>query len=121
MAILPILTAPDPRLKDLPRRLNALFIPDPALYTTYPNLAKALGQNVNLHIPSFAGQIMVAGDSTDAAENIRRWLSRPSGGQGSEARSNFFGSFVGIFVDRRIGEADKSVAFVSQWFQVGAQ
>jgi hypothetical protein len=59
--------------------------------------------------------------SKEMVENIRRWLSRPSGGQGSEARSNFFGSFVGIFVDRRIGEADKSVAFVSQWFQVGAQ
>jgi hypothetical protein len=59
--------------------------------------------------------------SKEMVENIRRWLSRPSGGQGSEARSNFFGSFVGIFVDRRIGEADKSVAFVSQWFQVGAR
>lgn len=59
--------------------------------------------------------------SKEMVENIRRWLSRPAGGQGSEARSNFFGSFVGIFVDRRIGEADKSVAFVSQWFQVGAQ
>jgi hypothetical protein len=59
--------------------------------------------------------------SKEMVENIRRWLSRPSGGQGSEARSNFFGSFVGIFVDRRIGEADKSVAFVSQWFQVVAQ
>jgi len=59
--------------------------------------------------------------SKEMVDNIRRWLSRPSGGQGSEARSNFFGSFVGIFVDRRIGEADRSAAFVSQWFQVGSQ
>jgi hypothetical protein len=56
--------------------------------------------------------------SKEMVENIRRWLSRPSGGHGSEARSNFFGSFVGSFVDRNIGKADKTVSFVSQWFEV---
>jgi hypothetical protein len=63
--------------------------------------------------------------SKEMVENIRRWLTRSSsGGSGSasaESRTNFFGSFVGVFVDRRIGEADKSVAFVSQWFEVGAR
>jgi hypothetical protein len=61
--------------------------------------------------------------SKEMVENIRRWLARSStGGGGSasaESRTNFFGSFVGVFVDRRIGEADKSVAFVSQWFELG--
>jgi len=59
--------------------------------------------------------------SKEMVENIRRWLSRPSGGHGSEARSNFFGSFVGSFVDRNIGKADKTVSFVSQWFEVKAR
>lgn len=62
--------------------------------------------------------------SKEMVENIRRWLARSSsGGSGSasaESRSNFFGSFVGVFVDRHIGEAERSVAFVSQWFRVGA-
>lgn len=53
-------------------------------------------------------------------ENIRRWLARPPAGKSSDpSQGNFFGSFVGTFVDRRIGEADHSVEFVSQWFHLG--
>ncbi|MFO8073082.1 MAG: DUF4390 domain-containing protein [Polyangia bacterium] len=59
--------------------------------------------------------------SEEMLENIRRWLSRPSDGPGgTESRSNFFGSFVGFFVDREIGEADKKINFVSQWFELGS-
>ena len=58
--------------------------------------------------------------SKEMVENIRKWLSRPMPGKGGvEQQTNFFGSFVGIFVDRRIGQADKSVSFVSQWFELG--
>ncbi|MCP4602520.1 MAG: DUF4390 domain-containing protein [Proteobacteria bacterium] len=58
--------------------------------------------------------------SKEMVENIRRWLSRPQAGKsGVEAQTNFFGSFVGIFVDRRIGQADHTIAFVSQWFRLG--
>jgi hypothetical protein len=58
--------------------------------------------------------------SKKMVENIRRWLSRPSAGAGgSEARSNFFGSFVGIFVDRRIGKADYGLSVYSQHFLLG--
>ncbi len=58
--------------------------------------------------------------SKEMVENIRRWLSKPPGGKsGTLARTNFFGSFVGIFVDRRIGKADYRVAFVSQDFRLG--
>lgn len=58
--------------------------------------------------------------SKEMVENIRRWLAKPPAGKsGSLTQTNFFGSFVGIFVDRRIGQADRSVAFVSQWFKLG--
>lgn len=58
--------------------------------------------------------------SEEMVRNIQRWLSRPKGGRGeSEARSNFFGAFVGHFVDRSIGQAERVVGFVSQWFKLG--
>lgn len=58
--------------------------------------------------------------SKEMIANIRRWLARPSSASsGPDSQSNFFGSFVGVFVDRRIGQADHSVTFVSQWFRLG--
>ncbi len=58
--------------------------------------------------------------SEEMIRNIQRWIARPKGGHASgEARSNFFGSFVGHFVDRGIGQADKTVSFASQWFKLG--
>ncbi len=60
--------------------------------------------------------------SEEMVRNIQRWISKPRGGHGNmEARSNFFGSFVGHFVDRGIGKADKTVSFRSQWFTLGEQ
>ncbi|MDD5307951.1 MAG: DUF4390 domain-containing protein [Deltaproteobacteria bacterium] len=58
--------------------------------------------------------------SAEMVENIRRWLARPEGAGSGSGQGNFFGSFVGIFVDRNIGEADKSVVFISQWFEIKA-
>lgn len=50
--------------------------------------------------------------SQDTVRRIRRWLSRPAGGQlGGDA---FFGSFVSIFVGRQIGTADKAFMFRSR-------
>jgi len=58
--------------------------------------------------------------SEEMVRNIQRWISRPKGGHGdSEARTNFFGAFVGHFVDRGIGRAERIVGFVSQWFKLG--
>jgi hypothetical protein len=58
--------------------------------------------------------------SEEMVRNIQRWIARPKGGRGeSEARSNFFGAFVGHFVDRSIGQAERVVGFVSQWFKLG--
>jgi hypothetical protein len=49
--------------------------------------------------------------SPDAVQRIRRWLARPSG---SELNGNaFFGSFVSIFVGRKLGEAEKILSFRS--------
>jgi hypothetical protein len=49
--------------------------------------------------------------SPDAVQRIRRWLARPTG---SELNGNaFFGSFVSIFVGRKLGEADKLLSFRS--------
>jgi len=58
--------------------------------------------------------------SEEMVRNIQRWIARPKGGRNeSEARSNFFGAFVGHFVDRSIGQAERVVGFVSQWFKLG--
>lgn len=58
--------------------------------------------------------------SKEMVEKIRHWLARPPGG-GEISQGSFFGSFVGIFVDRQIGQADRTSTFVSQWFRVGAR
>jgi hypothetical protein len=58
--------------------------------------------------------------SDEMVRNIQRWISRPKGGHGdSESRTNFFGAFVGHFVDRGIGRAERVIGFVSQWFKLG--
>jgi hypothetical protein len=49
--------------------------------------------------------------SRDAVQRIRRWLARPSGNELSG--SAFFGTFVSIFVGRKLGTADKTTTFRS--------
>lgn len=50
--------------------------------------------------------------SDASVERIRRWLSRPASGRvESEA---FFGSFVSVFVNHRVGGAERVVRFRSQ-------
>lgn len=51
--------------------------------------------------------------SQHTVERIRRWLARPTGGRGFEGDA-FFGSFVGIFVNRRLGDAERAIRFRSQ-------
>ncbi|HJL16542.1 MAG TPA: hypothetical protein RMH99_12845 [Sandaracinaceae bacterium LLY-WYZ-13_1] len=55
--------------------------------------------------------------SPATVHRLRRWLSRPAGGGriGGEA---FFGSFVSLFVNRRIGSAERSLRFRSQTVRV---
>lgn len=54
--------------------------------------------------------------SPDTVQRIRRWLARPAGGR-VEGEA-FFGSFVSLFVNRRIGEAERTVRFRSQAVEV---
>lgn len=53
--------------------------------------------------------------SPATVQRIRRWLARPSGRVESEA---FFGSFVSLFVNQRIGQAERSIRFRSQTLEV---
>ena len=58
--------------------------------------------------------------SKEMLEKIRSWLVKSQGKSSqSPAPANYFGSFVGALVDRRIAEADHTVKFVSQWFNLG--
>ena len=57
--------------------------------------------------------------STAMLEGLRSWLRVPanSGAVGGEGQS-FFGSFVAIFINRRIGEADRTIRFRSAAFEL---
>ncbi len=57
--------------------------------------------------------------STAMLEGLRSWLRVPanSGSVGGEGQS-FFGSFVAIFINRSIGEADRTISFRSAPFEL---
>lgn len=55
--------------------------------------------------------------SPETLERIRRWLARPGGGGRLEGDA-FFGSFVSIFVNRRIGSAEHRDQFRSPPMEV---
>lgn len=46
-------------------------------------------------------------------QRLRRWLSQPAGG-GRVGNQAFFGSMVSLFVNRRIGSAERTARFRSQ-------
>ncbi len=60
--------------------------------------------------------------SKEMVEKIRQWLARSRASKAdAPAPSNYFGSFVGALVDRRISRADHQIDFVSQWFHLSAR
>jgi hypothetical protein len=64
--------------------------------------------------PYFLGVIVdVNPVSADMLEQMRRWVSRPTGSTGIGPSDALFGSFVGLFV-RSIGSADNTVRFRTQ-------
>ena len=64
----------------------------------------------------FAALIELNPVSPDTVQRIRRWLSKSNGGQ---LRGDaFFGSFVSIFVSRRMGSAEHTLAFRSATYGV---
>lgn len=64
----------------------------------------------------FAVLLEVNPISPDTVHRLRRWLSRPAGG-GREGDA-FFGSFVSLFVNRRIGSAERTLRFRSQLVRI---
>ena len=71
--------------------------------------ARIAGQRVY-----FAAQVELNPLSQDTVARIRRWLARPSG---SQLEGNaFFGSFVSIFVSRKLGAAEKTLSIRSDLF-----
>jgi len=56
--------------------------------------------------------------STSTVARIRRWLSRPRGEYNVETKS-FFGSFVSLFVNDRIGTAERVLRVRSQDVELG--
>jgi hypothetical protein len=64
----------------------------------------------------FAAIIELNPVSPDTVQRIRRWLSKSNG---SQLRGDaFFGSFVSIFVSRRMGSAEHTLAFRSATYSV---
>jgi len=57
--------------------------------------------------------------STTTVARIRRWLSRPRGEYNVETKA-FFGSFVSLFVNDRIGTADRVLRLRSQDFELSS-
>jgi len=51
--------------------------------------------------------------SPETIQQLRRWLAQPAAG-GRVGGDAFFGSFVSLFVNRRIGSADRTLRFRSQ-------
>jgi hypothetical protein len=61
----------------------------------------------------FAVMIELNPFSPAQVHRMRRWLARPAGG-GRVGGEAFFGSFVSLFVNRRIGSAERTLRFRSQ-------
>ena len=52
--------------------------------------------------------------SEEILEQMRRWMSRPTGSTGIGPSDALFGSFVQLFV-RQIATSDKTLTFRTQW------
>ncbi|MCA9608880.1 MAG: hypothetical protein KC619_24920 [Myxococcales bacterium] len=65
----------------------------------------------------FAALIELNPLTSAQVHRLRRWLSRPATG-GRVGGEAFFGSFVSLFVNRRIGSAERTLRFRSQRVRV---
>ena len=54
--------------------------------------------------------------SSESLAEMRRWLTRTAGSQSLNRSTSFFGSFVSVFVNPKIPEADRSLRIRSQPF-----
>jgi hypothetical protein len=68
------------------------------------------------HKPHFLGVIAEVNPISPAMlQQIRQWVSRPTGSTGISAGDALFGSFVGLFV-RQLGTSDRTLVFRTQTF-----
>jgi hypothetical protein len=62
----------------------------------------------------FAGVVVAVNPvSEEILAEVRRWLTRPQGGTQVAGDSSFFGSFVSVFVNPRVSDADRVLRFRS--------
>ena len=54
--------------------------------------------------------------SPELLAEVRRWLTKPAGQARLDSGSAFFGSFVSVFVNPKLAEADRIVKYRSQQF-----
>ena len=54
--------------------------------------------------------------SPELLAELRRWLTKPAGQERLDAGSSFFGSFVSVFVNPKLADADRVVKYKSQPF-----
>jgi hypothetical protein len=54
--------------------------------------------------------------SEELLAEMRRWLSRPAGETSLDSSSSFFGSFVSVFVNPKLEQADRTLRIRSQPF-----
>jgi hypothetical protein len=54
--------------------------------------------------------------SSDQMAEMRRWLTRPAGSASLDRSTSFFGSFVSVFVNPKLPEADRVLRIRSQPF-----
>ena len=54
--------------------------------------------------------------SPELLAEVRRWLTKPAGQERLDAGSSFFGSFVSVFVNPKLAEADRIAKYRSQAF-----
>lgn len=76
---------------------------------------EAFGRNRGARV-YFAAMLELNPLSSDTVQRIRRWLSKS--GDGQLRGDAFFGSFVSVFVSRRMGSAEHSLSFRSGVFVI---
>jgi hypothetical protein len=92
-----------------PSRAEALRRATELVYLPVSPLA-----NVEIGPLYFAGVVVAVNPiSEEILAEVRRWLTRPQGGQLS-GDASFFGSFVSVFVNPRVSDADRVLRFRSQ-------
>lgn len=102
----------DESLRDLDAVLHRCFVADREPVGRGNDYAARRGERIY-----FAVLMELNPLSPSTVLRLRRWLARPAGG-GRIGGDAFFGSMVSLFVNRQIGDAERSMRFRSQTVRV---